>query len=540
MLGLNLLVILAELSLTIAVFCFLNWLFAKSIQPLSQISWLHLGTSRLQSLRRRARAILLASCGLACLLILLANIILVYQGKNLAEYTLALMRQFPQEFWIALGTGLFKSLAILILASVAIRPLHGLLDSACTYLQEADKIKANDAPIEIWFGFLKKHLTNGIWLFVLWACSHFLRFPSIVPQYLGIFLLSYAIIILGLLTIKATGVLVNTLDAISHKRSRPNNLLRFYPQLRHLIPLLRRCLEFAIYTCMATLVIGFVEPISFLANYGPVVIKIIAIVFLSRVCIESANLIAEELLLKSQDLTEEKTKKRRTILPILQSILKYGIFFGTGILILETIGIDPTPILAAAGILGLAIGLGAQSLINDIVCGFFILFENYYLVGDYIELEDTEGLVEAIELTTTRLRHNNGQVCIIRNGQIGNIINYSKQYVYAVVEIGIAYESNLDRVYNIIQEIGKLLQANEPDVLEPTVVDGLEEFGEFELVVRTLSKVKPGKNRRIQRVLRKMIKEAFDREGIEIPHASQVEIVNDGQNGDRLLFKNSN
>ncbi len=169
-------------------------------------------------------------------------------------------------------------------------------------------------------------------------------------------------------------------------------------------------------------------------------------------------------------------------------------------------------------------------LISDIVCGFFILFENYYLVGDYIEAgkveeKTVEGIVEAIELRTTRIRHPNGQLQIIRNGDIGSITNYSKQYIFAVVDVGVPYNSNLAHVYRVIEEVGQELKAKDPDVLEPTQIDGVESLGESNLLLRTLTKVKPGKHIQIQRVLRKMLMDILLREGILLP--ARIEIGED-------------
>ncbi|MGI8502332.1 MAG: mechanosensitive ion channel family protein [Hassallia sp.] len=196
-------------------------------------------------------------------------------------------------------------------------------------------------------------------------------------------------------------------------------------------------------------------------------------------------------------------------------------YFGAAVSVLYTLNINPTPILAGAGIVGVAVGFGAQTLINDIVCGFFILFENYYLVGDYIEAgkaeeKVVEGIVEAIELRTTRIRHPNGQLQIIRNGDIGSITNYSKQYIFAVVEVSVPYDSNLADVYKVIEEVGEQLKLNNPDILESTQVDGVESLGESNLLLRTITKVKPGKHLQIQRVLRKILTDALLREGIVI------------------------
>lgn len=154
-------------------------------------------------------------------------------------------------------------------------------------------------------------------------------------------------------------------------------------------------------------------------------------------------------------------------------------------------------------------------------CGFLILFENYYLVGDYVEAgkmeeRSVEGIVEAIELRTTHLRHPDGQLQIIRNGDIGSIVNFSKQYIYARVEVSVSYDSNLDHGYRVVEKVGQELKADEQDVIEPTRVAGIENFGENNLLLLTLTKVKPGKHLRIQRVLRKILKDTFSQEEIEI------------------------
>jgi small conductance mechanosensitive channel len=231
-------------------------------------------------------------------------------------------------------------------------------------------------------------------------------------------------------------------------------------------------------------------------------------------------------LFKDQDLTDTQKSRRLTMIPLFRSLLQYLIYFSVAVSILYILDINPTPILAGAGIVGIAVGLGAQTLINDIVCGFFILFENYYLVGDYIEAgkaEDktVEGTVEAIELRTTRIRHPNGQLQIIRNGDIGSITNYSKQYIFAVVEVYVPYNSNLTHIYQVIEEIGQQLKTNDPDVLEPTLVDGVESMGESNLLLRTLTKVKPGKHIQIQRSLRKMFMDTLLMEGILLPAGNE-------------------
>lgn len=138
---------------------------------------------------------------------------------------------------------------------------------------------------------------------------------------------------------------------------------------------------------------------------------------MARVIKELVTFVMEEAVFRRPDLAAEQKQRRAAMVPLFASIIAYGIYFVAGVMILNVFGLDPTPILAGAGIVGLAVGLGSQNLINDMVSGFFILFEEHYLVGDFIKICDAEGRVESVDLRTTRLRDNAGRHHIIRNGQ---------------------------------------------------------------------------------------------------------------------------
>jgi small conductance mechanosensitive channel len=235
--------------------------------------------------------------------------------------------------------------------------------------------------------------------------------------------------------------------------------------------------------------------------------------------------LVQETLITRARLSEDQKQRRQTIVPLVRSIIKYGIYFSAAVIVLKQLGINPTPVLAGAGIVGLAVGLGAQNLINDVLSGFFILFEEYFLVGDFIRVAEAEGTVESIDLRTTRIRDNDGRQHILPNGQIIGVTNYAKQYTYAVVDVGVAYESDIDIVFEVLDAVGKRIQESDSDVLEPTQVKGLQAFGESELTMRTVTKVKPGRHLQVERDLRKMIKEAFDDQDIEIPYARRVVIL---------------
>ncbi|TAF04346.1 MAG: mechanosensitive ion channel family protein, partial [Nostocales cyanobacterium] len=471
----NLLIILAEVGIIILVFLILRWLLGKLFKLLVRLSILKGDDIKIKILRRNITGLLLLTCIVLCISLIGANGFLIYRGENIQQYTIALIRRIPSGFWVTLGIGIAQSIGVVITAVITLKSIKYWLTVASNRAKNLDQNTADDKSIDAFFTALNQRIRGGIWLWVLISCTQFLKLPTVVSNYLYIALRIYLIIGVGLLILKAVSAIVDTLDALSLRYSSPDNLLRFYDRLQHLIPFLKRCLEFVIYVCTVTLVIQQVQLIAKLATFGLKIIKIIAIIFISRVMFEVIYLLLEEVLFKDQNLTDIQKSRRLTLIPLFRSLLQYLVYFSVAVSILYILDINPTPILAGAGIVGIAVGLGAQTLINDIVCGFFILFENYYLVGDYIEAgkaeeKTVEGTVEAIELRTTRIRHPNGQLHIIRNGDIGSITNYSKQYIFAVVEVDVPLNSNLADIYQVIEEIGQQLKANEPDVIEPTLV----------------------------------------------------------------------
>ena len=459
-----------------------------------------------------------------------ANMVLLWQGNPLLSTTLNLFHQISSQFWLDLSMGALKTTIAIAIVILIDQPLRRLLDQISKQLQDWDRFTSNDFSIDQFFQVLKLYLSNGLWLSALWFSTRAFNlepFSNILFTILKI----YLIIAFGLSLLKIPPAIVDTLDAYSEAYLNRNAALRSYAQLRALIPFFISSLEYAIAIGTATWVIAQIEPLVGLSEFGIKGIRILGIILAGRVLIELSNLFVVRLFIGKKSLSEDERKRRVTFIPIVQSFLKYGIYVWLGIWLLETLGIDPAPILAAAGLLGLAVGLGAQNLVDDTVSGFFILFENYYLVGDYIQLEKAEGVVEAIELRNTRIRHPNGQLQIIRNGDIKSITNYSREFIYAVIDVGVAYDSDLDLVYRVLEEVGHDIQRRFPnDVLEPTEVDGLEEFGTIHLRVRAVTKLKPNNSRRgvhddIQGELRKMVKEAFDREGIVIPVPSNVSLL---------------
>ena len=512
----NLAVIVGQVVVVLIVTGLLRWAIQSLLNALAARTSNADTTQRLSTARRLARTFP-RLIGVALFLLILAwNGFLLWRGVNLFAYYQAQLAQLGPDFWTRLGWGIVYSAAVVAVALVLIRVVTRLLGILEVRAKTYDQIRANDESIQVFFAVLNRIQRNGLWLAACGLAAGFLGLPPLVSSVIYTGLRIYLIVTLGLLVVSAVAVVVTTLDTLSQKYYRSDNWLRHYDQLKGLVPLLRRSLEYIVYAFVATLVLLQVDLVAQFADWGPRLVQIIGIFFLARVAIEVANLLVDRALGQpAADAPPEEDQRRQTLGPLLKSLLRYLVLFGALVLVLQTLSVDPTPILAGAGLLTIIVGLGAQPIINDVVSGFFILFENLFLVGDYIETGDARGFVEAIDIRTTRIRDPDGQQHILRNGQMGKVVNFSKNYTYAVVNVGVAYDSDLEQVYRVLRETGVAFAASHPDVLTPTEVTGLEDFGATDLIVRTATRVKPGRHRQISRDLRTHIKVAFDQNGIE-------------------------
>jgi small-conductance mechanosensitive channel len=478
--------------------------------------------SRIARYRRKANILFLALGVILALSLLGMNSFIIYQGNNVQEFQLSLLRRIPEDFWISAAVSLAKCIILLLLTKLVQTPIRQSIRMLSVKAQNYDQIQGNDQSINDFFDFLSKIVATGIWIGAAILCTQFLGLPEVLTSVLYWVLATFLTICLGLLVVRATPILVDTLDGFALQYKDSEGLLRFYERFRHLLPLFRRCLELIVYAVTVSIIFQYTESVAWLSQYAYQIVGLIGIYFTSRLLIELTSVIVDEFVRHTGGLTETQKQRRLTVAPLCKNFLKYFVYFSALIAALNVLNIDPTPILAGAGILGVAIGFGAQSLIEDIVSGFLILFENYYLVGDYIqagrmEERSIEGFVEAIELRTTQVRHPDGQLQIIRNGEVGSIVNYSKLYIYAAVDIPLAYDTDLDKAYSILETVGHKLQSSFSNiVIEPTQIEGIESLGKSLILVRTITKVKPGKHLHIQRLLRKQLKEAFDQAKIEL------------------------
>jgi moderate conductance mechanosensitive channel len=175
-------------------------------------------------------------------------------------------------------------------------------------------------------------------------------------------------------------------------------------------------------------------------------------------------------------------------------------------------------LLAGAGVVGLAIGFGAQTLVKDIISGMFFLLDDAFRVGEYIESGSIRGTVEHISIRSLRLRHHRGALHTIPFGSLDTITNYSRDWVIDKMTVSVTYDTDLDKVKRIIKQIGKELQADPelaPHFIETLKMQGVEQFGDFAIQIRLKMMTKPGEQFVIRRRAYAMIKKAFDANGIE-------------------------
>jgi len=224
----------------------------------------------------------------------------------------------------------------------------------------------------------------------------------------------------------------------------------------------------------------------------------------------------------------EREKRARTAASLLRTVGTTLVVIVAVMMAFREIGLDITPLIAGAGVAGLAIGFGAQSLIKDIIAGFFILLEDQFHVGDVIQAAGVSGQVEQMTLRMTIIRDLQGTVHFIPNGEIKVVSNLTKEWSRAVLEIGVGYEEDVDRVIALLSEIGRSLAEDESFgklVLEPPQVLGVEALTDSQVTIRMLTKTVPFKQWEVARELRRRIKTRFDREGIRTPYPHRVIIT---------------
>jgi len=263
-----------------------------------------------------------------------------------------------------------------------------------------------------------------------------------------------------------------------------------------------------------------------------VLIILVTLVLLNVVGLATRRI---EALIERRHADVEYKKRASTLGRVILWLLRVLVIAVASMMLLQQFGLPIGPALTAAGVAGIAIGFGAQNMVQDFFAGFFILIENQIRVGDVVKINDQSGLVEGINLRMVVLRDYAGNVIYIRNGKIDVVTNMTKDYSYAVFDVGVGYRENVDDVIRVLKAIDEELRqdaAFKDDMLAPLEVAGLDKFGDSAVVIKGRIMTKPIQQWRITREFNRRMKEKFDELGIEIPFPHQTIYFGKDKKGD--------
>ncbi len=270
-----------------------------------------------------------------------------------------------------------------------------------------------------------------------------------------------------------------------------------------------------------------------LINHG---LKIILLIILILVALKIVRIISRKIFdqFRGDDAGVEMKKRADTLSEIIRFIMAAVVLTIGLIMILGEFGVQIGPVLAAAGIVGVAVGFGGQYLVQDVISGFFIILQDQVRLGDVVQIGDKGGLVEKVSLKNIVLRDLAGNVHFIRNGNINVITNMTKDFSQYVFDIGVAYRENVDEVVKLVKEIDQDMR-NDPDykndILAPIEILGLDKFADSAIIIKARTKTKPIQQWRIGREFNRRMKIKFDENNIEIPFPHVTLYMGEGKQG---------
>lgn len=262
---------------------------------------------------------------------------------------------------------------------------------------------------------------------------------------------------------------------------------------------------------------------SFLHLYDIKILKIVfdilKILIITLVSIKIGYLLIDRFyMMHEKSKFQFPEKKVKTLSSLSKNIIRYVIYFVAAASILKIFNIEMSSIIAVAGIGSLAIGFGAQNLVKDIITGFFIIFEDQFGVGDYITINNFSGTVEEIGLRISKIRDFSGDLHIIPNGEIKTVTNHTRGGMRALVNVGIPYEEDVDKITDVLKQICEDIKKSRNDVIDGPTILGITDFQDSQVLITIVAKTEPMKQWEVERDIRYRIKKVFDREKITFPY----------------------
>ncbi|AEI46446.1 mechanosensitive ion channel family protein [Paenibacillus mucilaginosus] len=253
------------------------------------------------------------------------------------------------------------------------------------------------------------------------------------------------------------------------------------------------------------------------------VVKILILLIVGRLIIKLADKIIDGMLeAREKGPIHFSRRRTETIGKLVRNIVTYVVNFILILMILSQFNVNLGPVLAGAGVLGLAIGFGAQSLVKDVITGFFIIFEDQFAVGDVIQVGTYKGTVEEIGLRVTRIKSWTGEIHILPNGTINQVTNFSVNNSLAVIDVNVTYETDIDQAIQILRETADAYYEKSMDIVKEPQVLGVQTMGVSEITLRLTAECKPNAQFGVSRDLYSLIKKAFESSGIQIPYPRVV------------------
>lgn len=449
------------------------------------------------------------------------NVWMIFTGKNPFDYTISLLYSIESQTWQNISLAMLKVLVVIGIA----RFLNRMIFRAIRVVEQKSLKNSQDKNHLIltkFYNGLAQLLHNVMWMLVIIFAVQQFNVPESIESNLFKLVSIYLTIGLCFLAARTIAVVVGIFDSFSQRSAEKKGWQDYYKVLSSLLPLFERSLVVIIFIATTALVLTQLDVLPRVVTFGPRVIQAIGIFFVATLCIKTGYLVIDGNKKDSADIDEVEQRRRATVVPLMKTIFTYFCYFVALVLILASLGLDVMPFLAGAGVLSIVLGLGAQSFINDLLNGFFILFENTYLVGDIIDTGGVLGTVVQIDFRTTRIRDPDGNLHTIRNGEITRSKNYCKDFTYAVVEVRAGYDTEVTLINELLEKSGQDIKTAMPEwVTGDIAILGIVEFEPSAMRFRTTTPVSPGRHFSVATKLREIIKLNFDAANVRMPPLHQ-------------------
>lgn len=252
-------------------------------------------------------------------------------------------------------------------------------------------------------------------------------------------------------------------------------------------------------------------------------IRIAVIILLSVIVVNVGKLIVRKIFTaRSRVPLRHSERRQKTLLKLIQNVISYVVYFSAILAVLSEFEIDVKGIIAGAGVIGLAVGFGAQSLVKDVITGFFIIFEDQFSVGDYVKIGTFEGTVEEIGLRTTKIKSFTGEVSILPNGTIAQVINYSVRNSIAIVDVTVSIEKDLEEVEKHIKSYLSTLKNKDENIMKEPMLLGVQNMTATDVILRITAETKPMKHFDVARRIRGELRTYLFGQGIDIPQPEMI------------------